>query len=253
MDVYEPDRSWRGKLRRRTVLLQHRRPVTRSIERPMVSFAFDDAPVSSARAGRAVLEARGAKGTWYISAGLLGTDAPVGRVVDEADVRALAEAGHEIGCHTYSHLDCGAATGGAVRDDLDRSADAMAAWGLSPATTFAYPYGDVSAPAKRAVSERFALSRALHPGLIEQGSDLNQAPAVSVEGEDGEAIGRCWLDRALHRSAWVILFAHAVEGAPSRFGMSADTLAGLADTALARGFEVVTVADGAARVGSVAP
>lgn len=249
MDVYEPDRSWRGKLRRRTVRLQQRRRVTQALERPMVSFAFDDAPVSSATAGRATLEARGLKGTWYISAGLLGTEAAVGRVVDEGDVRALAAAGHEIGCHTFSHLDCGAAAAAQIDADLQRNAESLADWGLPSPTTFAYPYGDVSLAAKRAVTGRFALSRALHPGLVAPGADLNQAPAVSMEGPDGEAIARWWLDRAERRKAWLILFAHGVDAAPSRFGMSAASLERLTDHALARGFEVVTVAQGAARVG----
>lgn len=31
MEPYEPDRSWRGKLRRRTVRLRHRKPADRAL------------------------------------------------------------------------------------------------------------------------------------------------------------------------------------------------------------------------------
>lgn len=249
-DFYEPDRSWRGKLRRRVVRLQHRRPAPKRLDRPLISFVFDDAPESAACKGRELIEARGLRATYYFAPALAGTATPTGRIMDGEMARELTLAGHEIGCHTFSHLDCGQADEADIERDLDRSAQAFADWGLPSPTTFAYPFGDVSASAKRAVGRRFKLSRALHPGLVHAGTDLNQAPAVGIEGEDGEMLAQWWLDRAAAKSAWVILFSHGVEAAPSRFGMSAAALERLADRALARGFRAVTVAEGAALLGA---
>ena len=48
VEAYEPDRSLKGKLRRRLVRLAHRRPARVRLERPMVTFSFDDAPVTAA-------------------------------------------------------------------------------------------------------------------------------------------------------------------------------------------------------------
>ncbi|MFX7013376.1 polysaccharide deacetylase, partial [Acinetobacter baumannii] len=88
---------------------------------------------------------------------------------------------------TFSHLDCGKAAGDAVATDIARNAEALAVWGVSEGIeTFAYPYGDVGFQAKAVVSRRFTLSRALHHGTISRGTDLNQAPAVGIEGGDGE-------------------------------------------------------------------
>jgi len=247
-DAYHADASWRAKLRRRAVRLAARRPA-RAPRRPMVSFAFDDVPASAAREGAAILEARGLKGTFYVAAALAGADAVTGPMALAEDARRLAAAGHEIGCHTFSHLDCGQAGASLSLDDVDRNARALSDWGLPRPVTFAYPFGDVAPATKRALAPRFALMRALHPGLVTAGADLNQAPAVGVEGPGGEALARRWLDRAADRGGWLILCTHDVAAAPSPYGCTPAALARLADAALAEGLEVVTVAEGAARVG----
>jgi peptidoglycan/xylan/chitin deacetylase (PgdA/CDA1 family) len=247
-DAYHADRSWRAKVRRRTVRLAARRPA-RAPGRPMLSFSFDDVPVSATETGAAILERRGLKGTFYIAAALAGTDAATGRMAEAGAVKRLADAGHEIGCHTWSHLDCGQATACDAVEDVARNAEVLAEWGAGRPTTFAYPFGDVAPGPKRALAGRFDLLRALHPGMIAAGSDLNQAPAVPVEGPGGEALAMRWLERAVHGRAWIILCTHDVADTPSAWGCTPATLERLADAALAAGFEVVTVAEGARRLG----
>jgi peptidoglycan/xylan/chitin deacetylase (PgdA/CDA1 family) len=248
MEPYSADSSLKAKLRRRLVRLQHRSPSPSGAGRPMVSFSFDDAPVSAFAIGAEILESLGVCGTYFVSSGLAGRDAGLGVCGGRDDMARAAAHGHEIACHTFSHLDCGRADGAEVEADIARNQAALTAWGLREAETFAYPYGDVAAPAKQVAGRRFRLARALHHGLVERGSDLNQAPAVGIEGDGGEALAAEWLDRARARSAWLILFTHGVEAAPSRFGTSATALARLVNKALLDGFEVVTVAEGARRL-----
>jgi peptidoglycan/xylan/chitin deacetylase (PgdA/CDA1 family) len=248
-DAYHADTSWRAKLRRRTVRLAARRPA-RAPTRPMVSFSFDDVPVSATETGAAILEARGLRGSYYIAAALAETDAATGRMACGRAVKRLADAGHEIGCHTFTHLDCGQADPRDAVEDVARNADRLAEWGVARPVTFAYPFGDVASATKRARAGRFVLLRALHAGVITRGADLNQAPAVPVEGPEGEALGLRWLDRAAAQRGWVILSTHDVDDAPSAWGCTPATLAKLADAALAAGFDVVTVAEGARRLGA---
>ncbi len=249
MAAYSADRSLKGKLRRRLALLSQRRPVRMRLDRPMITFSFDDAPASAADAGARTLEARGIRGTWYFSAGLAGQDGPMGAYAVEADARRLSDAGHEIACHTFTHLDCGQARERAILDDVDRNAEALKAWGASPAESFAYPYGDVSVPAKRALGGRFRTLRTVQAGLVEDGADANQLPSVGIEGPEGEAAAMRWLDRAAERKAWLILYTHDVTQAPSPWGCTPEALGHLIDAAQARGFDVVTAAEGARRLG----
>ncbi len=250
MDVYEPDLSLKGKLRRRLVRLVARKPAPAQAARPMVSFCFDDAPVTAARVGAAVLEARGLRGVYYFAAGLADSDGPMGRFAGAQDALRLSEAGHEIGCHTFSHLDCGQAGGAQVADEIDRNTAALKAWGVPPAESFAYPYGDVSAPAKRALAGRFKSLRALHHGVVVKGSDLNQMPAVGIEGVDGEATASHWMAQAKAQNAWLILYTHDVADDATRWGCTPGALERLTAKAMLDGFDVVTVAEGARRMGA---
>ena len=248
-DAYSSDRSIKGKVRRRAVRLLHRRPLTTAPTRPMLSFTFDDAPITAVHGGAQVLEARGVRGTYYVSAGLAGQEAPMGVCGGADDYRKLAEAGHEIACHTYSHLDCGQAAGDEVAADVNANAEAFRAWGVPEAQTFAYPYGDVSPATKPALASRFRLLRALHKGVIVKGSDLNQTPGVGVEGPDGEAVARRWIKVAKRRNAWLILYTHDVRDQPSPWGCTPEAWGRLVDDGLKAGFDVVTVAEGARRLG----
>jgi peptidoglycan/xylan/chitin deacetylase (PgdA/CDA1 family) len=249
VDAYEPDRSLKGKVRRRLIRLAHRRPARVKLERPMVSFSFDDAPATACEAGAKVLEARGLRGTYYFAAGLTGREGPMGRFATGADARRLHAAGHEIACHTFSHLDCGQASQAETLADVDLNARHLAEWGTGEPVSFAYPYGDVASPAKTALGGRFKTLRALHHGLIADGVDLNQAPAVGIEGADGEQVALDWLDKAHRRKAWLILYTHDVAPEPSQWGCTTAALERLVDGALMAGFDVVTVAEGARRIG----
>lgn len=248
--THRADSSITGKLRRRAVRFAHRRRAARSPERRLLSLSFDDAPASAFHAGGDILREKAAPATYFVCAGLDGLSGPMGAYGTRSDALAAHAAGHEIACHTYSHMDLGAADDEDVQADLDRNTDMLWSWGLPRPATFAYPFGDVGFASKALAARRFHLARALHHDLIHAGSDLAQAPAVGVEGDDGEALAHQWMARLAQASeGWLILFSHAVTDRPSPFGMSGAALAGIVDAARDRGFDIVTVAEGARRLG----
>ncbi len=249
MEAYSADRSLRGKLRRRYTRLAFRKPLRLALQRPMITFSFDDVPATAALVGAAVLEAAGLRGTFYICAGLEESDGPMGRYGSSEDARRLASAGHEVACHTYSHLDCGQANQAVIAADVTRNGIALAERGAPNPVSFAYPYGDVSFAAKRALGGRFKTLRTVQAGLVTDGSDANQLPAVGIEGANGEATARRWMNEAVRRKAWLILYTHDVDPAPSAWGCSPAVLARLADRALADGFDVTPMASAAAKLG----
>ncbi len=245
---YRPDLSLRGKLRRRAVRLRHRRPAARA-PGLWLTLSFDDAPESALLAGLPIVEAAGARATVYVCAGLAGTTAHLGRYADADQVRAAAARGHEIGCHTFSHRDFGRASGAEAAEELGRNAHAFAEWGLPPAETFAYPYGDVAAGPKADVARRFALGRALHAGALRRGGDLAQAPATITDGPGGEAGALAALRVASARGGgWVTLFGHQVSDAPGEFATAPAALRRVLAAARELGFEPVTAAEGARRL-----
>jgi peptidoglycan/xylan/chitin deacetylase (PgdA/CDA1 family) len=70
---------------------------------PLVSFTFDDFPVSALSNGGRILEDFGARGTYYFSYGLMGREEPTGKMFSAEDLAAVIDRGHELGCHTYDH------------------------------------------------------------------------------------------------------------------------------------------------------
>jgi peptidoglycan/xylan/chitin deacetylase (PgdA/CDA1 family) len=212
----------------------------------MISFCFDDVTDTALSVGAKLLEARGLRGSFFVCGGLLGKTGHMGAYATRDQVVAAANAGHEIGCHSYSHLDCGRAGPKDIERDLDRNHHALAAMGVAQPTTFAFPFGDVSLAAKRVAGDRFQLCRALHHGVIGPGADLNQAPAVGIEGRHGEAVARRWMRAAASQGAWLILYTHSLGPSASEFGCSVASFTRLVDDAIAKGFSVVTVAQGAA-------
>ncbi|HZC98312.1 MAG TPA: polysaccharide deacetylase family protein, partial [Bradyrhizobium sp.] len=76
----------------------HAAPATLNNDRPMVSFTFDDAPISAATRGAGMLEEYDARGTFYISGGLVDGWSGNWTGVSANDIVGLHRRGHEIAC-----------------------------------------------------------------------------------------------------------------------------------------------------------
>ncbi len=252
---YSADRSLYGKLRRRFARMVTTKPARlHDLKRPLLTISFDDAPVSAAHEGSAILAHHGVRGTYFISAGLSARDSHLGRYTTADDIQALHRAGHEIACHTFSHLDCGRAQARDIAAELQQNQDALKRMGVPSSRTFAYPYGDVSPAAKTLLNDRYLAARALHHGLITARTDLNQAPAVGIEGSCGEQTAFAWMDRAARTpDSWLVLYTHDVRPDASDWGCTPDALDRILTQAADMGFEVVTFETGARMAQGLTP
>jgi peptidoglycan/xylan/chitin deacetylase (PgdA/CDA1 family) len=197
----------------------------------VASFTFDDFPKSALTVGGAILERHGARGTYYTAMRLAGTDRSVGRMFDPGDVVAAHRAGHEIACHTYSHLDCRWATTAAIAAEADENRRAVVALlggadAAAAPTNFAYPYGAVSLRAKRALASRFASCRGTGEGINRGAVDLADLLVVTLYAHRfDEAALRRRIDEAHAGNAWIIFYTHDIAEQPSEFGCTPDQLA----------------------------
>lgn len=210
-----------------------------------VSICFDDFPASAASAGAEILQDTGARGTYYLSAGLSNSVSPVGRIADVAATLVLANSGHEIGCHTYGHKDCTQLS----RSELTASLDAnQRAVNFCKFNSFAYPFGYWDWDSKATVLKRFNTVRTGVPGLNQGQVDLaglKSVPLYESLGVDG--VDR-WLGLLGQAQGWLIFYTHDVEASPSKFGCTPGLLAHCLKRAQQLGFEIETVGMVASRL-----
>ena len=253
-DRYCPPRSVSAKLLRRWRAQVVAAPCTVAAPGGLASFTFDDAPSSAAVAGAAILEAAGARGTYYISAGLLGQNLVMGPMVTAAEVRDLAARGHEIGCHSFSHLDCARAPVAAVRADLARNAAASRAMGLrQPLRSFAYPSGETSLTLKRSLPAGVWTARGIRRGINVGPVDAHQLRAICLSGPRATDRARHAIALAHRRGGWVVFMGHDVADDPSPFGCTPAVLAAVVALVQAAGLPIKTMADAAQGLGLGAP
>lgn len=245
--AYIPKRDAVAKVRRRVTQWTKARPAKLAFDEPLLSICFDDFPITAADEGARILEAHGARGTYYAAAGLAETDGPCGRNFSPEHLRRLAANGHEIGCHSFGHTDCAQRDTFATLQDLARNRDALADMGAPAPVTLAYPYGETTVALKTALPPRFEGARGILPGLNAGRADLAQLRAFPLFGEGAMVRVEAALKRAVKRKGWVIGFTHDISETPSPWGTSSAALDGLLRTAHALGVTVVPVSAALAR------
>ncbi|WP_129627026.1 polysaccharide deacetylase family protein [Candidatus Oscillochloris fontis] len=102
-----------------------------------VALTFDDGHLDAYTTAFPLLQQYGAVATFYIVRGFVGQDAYMGW--DE--IRALAQAGMEIGAHSISHLDLTTLSYYEQVDQIARSGQEIAAEIGLPVRSFCYPAG----------------------------------------------------------------------------------------------------------------
>jgi len=216
---------------------------------PLVSFSFDDFPRSAAREGAQILDRFGLKGTYFVSGARAGRHIEGLDHFTENDLVGLAKSGHEIGCHTFSHIRVSKASQSEIEKDLARNQEFIRrVLGDYATTSFAYPYGDVSIATKTILGRHFPVCRGIDGGVNRGRIDFRQLKAVVLgRSLDRSRIART-LDAAQTSNGWVIFYTHDISEEPSEYGCRAAELAATVQDVVDRGVEILPVRSAAERV-----
>lgn len=228
-----------------------RRPLSIELPRGLVSFTFDDFPASAYRIGGAILLRHSVRGTYYAAFGLLGSDSEGQTMMTQADVTALLAEGHELGCHTYSHISCRGLASYRLQRELNANLAALEEVnGQTSWDSFSYPFGDITLAAKRVVRDRFATCRGRRAGLNQNTIDLAALRSDSLYSRT-DPVERTLeqIEEAARRRGWLIFCTHDVAAAPSSFGCTPEHLESAVAAAIQAGCDVVTVGEAALRLG----
>jgi peptidoglycan/xylan/chitin deacetylase (PgdA/CDA1 family) len=212
---------------------------------PMVSFTLDDLPKSAATTGADILEAHNARGTFYVSGGMVGAATPDWATGDAADIVALHRRGHEIGCHTFSHKRACDLDATSLAEEIERNRSYFRSLDSTiKVSTFAYPFGYGSFMRKRQLRGAFQSCRSIVPGVNSGGVDLQFLRAIPLIDRqiDRDGIERAF-DRAQTNNGWLIFYTHDVAEKPSPYGCSPCLIEHALKTALKRQIPILNMAE----------
>ncbi len=225
------------------------KPMRSRLKGPVASFTFDDFPKTAWTVAGPILAQHRALATYYTSGSRCGTFADGSQQYDREDLAAVASAGHEIGCHSFAHVDASTMSDAELEADTQKNLEFIRETvGDVSLSSFAYPNGDVNPRAKLHYARAFPTSRGIHGGVNAGMLDLAQLRIVSLSncGREPGSLQR-WLEEARAKNGWLIFITHDVTEKPEFWGCTPK----LFDEALAEtrraGLEILPVKSALAR------
>lgn len=231
------------KIRRKSAKMMGRKTGFLPAGNKIVSFTFDDFPLTAIENGARLLEAHKVRGTFYSSLGLAGTDSPVGKIGSQRDMLALSERGHECGCHTFGHINCAESSPEVIREDCLRNQNAAKQIANLHFQSFAYPYGAFNVSSKRVISSLYRSARSIEPGINANKIDLAALKSVALSESTGLKRLKLWLGELNDSGGWLIFFSHDISKTPSEWGCSIGLFERIFGEAIDKTFQITTVAE----------
>lgn len=228
---------------RRAASLLFKRPFLIRPQWPLISFTFDDFPRSALTAGGAILNRFGFNGTYYASLGLMGDRAPSGQLFVANDLTTLLDRGHELGCHTFSHLDSWDTERGRFENSIIQNRLALER--LIPGAefkSFSYPISLPRPLTKAKTAEHFLCCRGGGQTLNAGKADLNQLAAYFLEkSRDNIQAIKDLIDQNRKVRGWLIFATHDISDNPTPFGCTPEFFEQVVQYAASSGAHVMPV------------
>lgn len=188
---------------------------------PLISFTFDDFPLSALEVGGKILRQHGVAGTYYVSLGLLDREESVGRICSAVHLGEVLSQGHELGCHTFNHCDAWDTEPESFERSIVENQRALTS--LMPGSIFetmSYPISTTPRPkTKEQTGLHFACCRAGGQSNNVGSVDLNYVQSFFLEQARDEP-GIIWdlIERNRLVKGWLIFSTHDVTDQPSMYG-----------------------------------
>jgi len=219
---------------------------------PYVSFTFDDFPRTALTEGGRLLRHHGARGTYFVSFQLLDADSISGRIVSLSELKPLLDEGHELGCHTFNHVDGSVVSAAEFERSIEANRSALSASGLGARfEVFAYPLNGPDVSAKKVAGARFTGCRGGGQTFNDDVIDLSLLKAYFLDGRSRDRLNeiRDLIERNAAARGWLIFATHDVCNEPSEYGCTLHDFASIVDLSIRSGARVLTMSQVFEQVG----
>jgi peptidoglycan/xylan/chitin deacetylase (PgdA/CDA1 family) len=218
-------------------------PIVMRNSEPLVTFTFDDVPASAHATGGPMIEAHGARATFYIATGLLRKRSDYWKVVGPAEIADLHLRGHEIALHSHMHGPAWSLDARSFAEDLQRNREMLAS--IAPnagARNFAYPFGQCTLARKHQLSRLVRSSRSIYAGVNRRILDPHYIRSTELcDARLTPERLEAYLDQTRRTRGWLVFCLHDVADTPSPHGCSRRLLSRALEAAARRGLRVVTL------------
>jgi peptidoglycan/xylan/chitin deacetylase (PgdA/CDA1 family) len=189
------------------------------LKEPIVSFTFDDVPISAVINGERILKKYNYSGTYYIAAGLMINKGFDFNESDSLVFKQIVADGGELGCHTFNHLHFFKSNRGQIISDLEKNQlfieENMAGYKFQ---NFSYPFGEQTASARAVIKNRFRSGRSNYDGINFCNVDLNCLKCIRLYELVSLDRIKSKINKAISKKGWIIFYTHDVELSPSKEG-----------------------------------
>ncbi|WP_414661877.1 polysaccharide deacetylase family protein [Horticoccus sp. 23ND18S-11] len=230
-------------LARRAAKWLARRPWQLRTTCALVTFTFDDFPVSAFEVGGDLLENAGTRGTYFVAHGLAHQVIATGPMFAFKQLGELVARGHELGCHTFEHLPAWSTPCRAYESSVERNAEAQRASQFGPPFhVHSYPISYPRPDSKKRMARRFRACRGGGQVANSGTVDLNYLSSFFLEQCGGklDAIEQL-LEANIRNPGWLIFSTHDVSNTPTRYGVTPGFLSSVVTAATRSGARLVTM------------
>ncbi|UXX81222.1 polysaccharide deacetylase family protein [Reichenbachiella carrageenanivorans] len=188
-----------------------------------VSFTFDDVPKSGFVNAQKVLDEHQIKGTYYLALSFLEGRSENSDLYNIADLQHCVDQGHELACHTYSHIHLfETKENKVIEQDIAMNKQVLEALPFDcEFLNFSYPYGEQTWQAKKVMSKHFLTCRGIDPGINSGQVDTYNLKAIRLyENFNPLETIFSWLEAHQKNGGWLIFYTHDVQDDYSKHGCS---------------------------------
>jgi peptidoglycan/xylan/chitin deacetylase (PgdA/CDA1 family) len=206
----------------------------------IISFTFDDFPLSAFDTGASILESYNSKGVFFMAGGLEGKETPVGHIVTRENLVSLNNKGHEIGSHTFSHIRPSIQKSENFLNDINENDKYLN--NIIPgyvSCSFSYPYGECIPSHKKIIHKKYQFSRSIIPGI---NKDIFDASLLKANKLYSATFSKNALQTMLKKTkdcnGWIIFYTHDVSSKCSSFGCKPEQLRWIIEEAIVQGLNI---------------
>ena len=246
--AYEPATDLKSRIARRLTEFRAQNIQPIKAGKAIISFTFDDCPLSAIDNGVKEIEIENWKSTIYVACGLFESCNHLGKHMSREDTIALHNNGHEIGEHTFSHQDANTMGLESFLKDVSRNQAELSNLGLPPSRTIAYPYGQTYPALKSVMAQQFLGARGISPKIHKKQVDLSQIGSVPMFSQTMDRALKA-IDQVKRGGGWLTLFTHDIRENPSSWGCTQNEIKTIIRAVKDSGADVLPVKDAILAIG----